>query len=51
MCLVNLVSQILAQNSDVEPNLESLIVPLLPLPACEAKTLCLAKIQLLIETV
>ena len=59
MCLVNLVGQILSKYSesevegrtsfDFEQNLESLIVPLLSLPACDAKMLCLAKIQMLIE--
>ena len=52
MCLVNLVSQLLQQLQDSgEENFESVIAQLYPLPSCEAKTLCLAKIQILSETV
>ena len=53
MCLVNLVSHILAHpGADEDPKkFVSLIASMYPLPTCDAKTLCLAKIQVMNENV
>jgi hypothetical protein len=57
MCLVNLVGQILESNVEDDDGggardiVESLVAPLQLMPASEAKTLCVAKLQILVEPV